>query len=112
MKTLDFLARFYFSDFDMVPVFFDKKIITFTTFYMYDTSSGDEFILCKDINGKYVFLNLFVDHDCNGTFYHAYFIDQKDDFDIDSFDVNTDTYYSVKEFCNILNHLRLAQNYN
>ncbi len=112
MKTNDFLDHFYFSDFEMIPIYFDKKIITFTTFSMCEKTSGYEFILCKDIKGSYIFLKLFVDHDCDGTFYHAYFIDKKDDFEIDSFDVNTDTYYSGKEFCNILNHLRLSQNYN
>lgn len=112
MKTIDFLDRFYFSDFDMIPIFFDNKIITFTTFSMCEKSSGDEFILCKDIKGKYIFLKLFVDHDCDGTFYHAYFIDKKDSFEIDYFDVNTDTYYNEKNLCNILNHLCLSQQYN
>ena len=44
---------------------------------MFEKSSGDEFILCKDINGEYIFLKMFVDHDCDGTFFHAYFIDKK-----------------------------------
>lgn len=112
MKTIDFLDRFYFSDFDMIPIFFDNKIITFTTFSMFEKSSGDEFILCKDIKGEYIFLKLFVDHDCDGTFFHAYFISKKDNFEIEYFDVNTDTYYNEKSICNILNHLRLAQQYN
>ena len=112
MKTNDFLDSFYFSDFDMIPIFFDNKIITFTTFSMYEKSSGDDFILCKDIKGEYIFLKMFVDHDCDGTFYHAYFIDKKDDFVIDCFDVNTYTYYNEKSLFNILNHLRLSNNYN
>lgn len=111
MKTIDFLSRFYFYDFEMIPVFFDNKIIIFTTFSMCEKSSGDEFILCKTIKGDYYFLKMFVDHDCDGTFYHAYFIDKKDDFDINCFDVNTDTYYNEKNLCNILNHLYLAQSH-
>lgn len=111
MKTIDFLNSFFFSDFDMVPIFFDKKIITFTTLSMTDKGSGDEYILCKDIKGNYIFLKMFVDHDCDGTFYHAYFIDKKDNFEIDYFDVNTDTYYNSKVMSNILNHLRSAKNY-
>lgn len=112
MKTIDFLDRFYFSDFDMIPVFFDNRIITFTTFSMYEKSTGDEFILCKDIKGEYIFLKMFVDHDCDGTFFHAYFVDSEDNFEIDYFEVNTDTYFNEKNLFNILNHLRLAQQYN
>jgi hypothetical protein len=111
MKTNDFLELFCISDFDMIPIFFDNKVVTFTTFSMFEKCSGDEFILCK-VKGKYIFLKLFVDHDCDGTFYHAYFIDRKDEFDLNDFDINTDTYYNEKYFCNILNHLRLSQKYN
>ncbi len=112
MKTNDFLELFCISEFEMIPIYFDKKIISFTRFSMYDKSTGDEFILCKDIKGNYIFLQLFVDNDCDGTFYHAYYIDKIDNFYLDNFDINTDTYYNEKYFCNILNHLRLSQKYN
>lgn len=111
MKTNEIVSEFYFSEFDMIPIYFSKKIITFTTFSMFDKCSGDEYILCKDLRGNYFFLKMFVDHDCDGTFYHAYFIDKKDDFDLNEFSINTDTYYNERQFTLILNHLRLSQRY-
>jgi len=58
---------------NMINVFFDKQIFKFTNTVFTDSNNGDEYYIVKLLNGSYRLLKMFVDVDCDGTFYHAYF---------------------------------------
>lgn len=90
---------------DMVSVYFDKMIFKFTNTIFID-SSGDEFLVIRLRNRDYKLLKLVVDHDCDGTFYHAWTYNclPKSDYKAHTLNQN--------HISDLLEHLRRAEHYD
>jgi len=90
---------------DMVSVYFDKMIFKFTNTIFID-SSGNEFLVIRLRNRDYRLLELVIDRDCDGTFYHAWKYNYlpKNDYKVHTLNQN--------HISDLLEHLRRAERYD
>lgn len=88
---------------NMPFILFDGKAFKFTNILVSDKHNGDEYWLVEHKNGKYSFLKMLIDHDCDGTFYSSYFYSD----DLNSDDVIIEN--MLPNIASLMNHLYLSE---
>ena len=81
----------------------NNKLVKFTNVMLQDNATGDEFYIMLTKQGKIKILKTCVDIDCDGIFYHAWFVDILKD-ELQDYSVNTNFYKITNDLLILLHN--------